>query len=1003
MNGLHTSLKTRWGLLLCVCTALGSHRLHALDRNLTFSQYIVTRWDSRDSFPGGAINAIAQTPDGYLWIGAEEGLVRFDGVNFRLIDHKSTPSLPPGHVLDLAVDSVGVLWVRMGSPYLLRYRGGRFEQAYPSELPPLFSPIREFGATAIAHDATKGVLIATADEPLRLTAGRFASVLASRKAIVGIALSVAETGDGAVWVGTSGSGLFSVREGRASQVTGVPDQKVNVLLPGLGPELWVGTDAGLVRWDGSSITHRGVPAALAHSPILALARDRDSNLWISTPAGISRLDSSGSFTQEMHGSTPGVVHAILEDREGGLWLGGTGGLMQLRNCLFLTYAGTAGYSGSLYVDASKRTWVAPASGGLIWIRGAEHHSVVGLDKEVIYSISGGFGEVWAGRQSGGVTQLSEEAGNFVTRTFTEADGLAPGAVSAVRRVRDGSVWAGTLSGTVSRIHKGRITIFRAPGELRGDAITTIEETPDGVIWAGTAGGVEAFRSGRWHRYGGENGLPPGRVNSLAVDKSGILWVGSSTGLLYWSGARFEFAGNIPDLVQGEVYGLIADDAGDIWASTDHRVLRVSRSSLLSRSRAPVAIREFGTADGLPSMRGTRRDHSVVRDPSGRLWFSLQGGLCVVNPSPPAPPALTSIESVAVDGHPLGMGPAARYSSSHQRIVFDFIGVSLAVPGRVRYRYLLEGYDRDWSRPTESREAAYTNLAPARYTFQVMASNSEGLWNGSAATVSFEVEPQVSQTLWFRVMASCLAAVAIFAIFRYRMARVRVAMQLRFEERLAERTRIARELHDTLLQSFQGLMLRLQVVDDLLSPGKAKEQLELSLRRADQAIAEGRTAVYDLRSPATTTNDLTQAVKSLGDELVTADSAAFHLVVDGESRDLHPIIRDEIYRITREALRNAFSHAQGRNIETEIIYGERALRLRIRDDGKGIPPDVLEAGRSGHYGLCGMRERAQQIGGKLIIWSRLGVGSEIELSIAGSIAYRTPAGRSLFGRFRMKAG
>ena len=374
------------------------------------------------------------------------------------------------------------------------------------------------------------------------------------------------------------------------------------------------------------------------------------------------------------------------------------------------------------------------------------------------------------------------------------------------------------------------------------------------------------------------------MNSLALDGGGILWIGSSSGLFYWSGSHIESARNVPDSLQREIYGLAADDSGNLWAATDRHVVSVSRSSLLGDSKATAAVREFGTADGLPSTRGIRRDRSVVRDPSGRIWFSLQGGLCVVNPSLPAAlaPALVNMESVAVDGRPLDAGSAARYPSNHQRIVFNFIGVSLAVPGRVRYRYQLDGYDRDWSQSTDSREAAYTSLSPARYTFRVMASNSEGLWNGAPASVQFEVEPQIWQTVWFQITGLCLTAAAIFAGFRYRMARMRAAMNLRFEERLAERTRIARELHDTLLQSFQGLMLRLQVVDDLLPPGKAKEQLEQSLERGDQAIVEGRSALYDLRSSATITNDLAQALRAVGEELAAQDSTTFDLVVEGRT-------------------------------------------------------------------------------------------------------------------------
>jgi ligand-binding sensor domain-containing protein len=789
LSGSRTSREIRRLLLLCVCAALSPHTLSALDPNRTLGQYIVTRW-GHDSFPGGAINAIAQTPDGYLWIGAENGLVRFDGISFRLTDHANSPSLPPGPVLGLVVDPQGVLWVRLQSPYLLRYRGGSFEQMYPEKVPPEFIFAREEGAAALARGTRGDALIATPGGPLRYTAGRFTPVVSSG-AVHGTPTSIAETADGAVWVGMRDGGLFCARGGRASQA-GLPDQKVNVLLPGAGPELWIGTDSGLVLWNGSATSRRGVPATLARSPILALARDRDSNLWISTPAGITRMDSNASTSHGTGGNSAGVVRAIFEDREGNLWFGGTEGLVQLRDSPFLSYAGVAAEGGSLYVDPSGRAWIAPSSGGLLWIRGAERHLVTtpGLDRDVIYSISGGPDELWVGRRLGGVTQLREEAGVLHPRTYTERDGLAPGVVYAVHRSRDGSIWAGTLSGAVSHIEKGRITTFTAADGLSADAVTTIQETPDGVIWVGTAGGLAAFRNGNWRRYGGEDGLPPGPVNSLALDGDGVLWIGSSSGLLYWAESRFESARNAPDLLQGGIYGLAADDAGNLWATTDRHVVSVSRASLRGQSNGPVAVRQFRTADGLPSTRGIRRDHSVVKDSSGRIWFSLQGGLCVVNPSLPSAlaPAFVKVESVAADGRPLGTGPVASYPSSRQRVVFTYMGVSLAVPGRVRYRYRLDGYDSDWSQPTESREAAYTSLPPARYTFRVMASNSEGLWNGVPASVLLEVEPQLSETWWFRVTVLCLAAAAIFAGYRYRLARVHAAMNLRFEERLAERTR-----------------------------------------------------------------------------------------------------------------------------------------------------------------------------------------------------------------------
>jgi signal transduction histidine kinase len=258
---------------------------------------------------------------------------------------------------------------------------------------------------------------------------------------------------------------------------------------------------------------------------------------------------------------------------------------------------------------------------------------------------------------------------------------------------------------------------------------------------------------------------------------------------------------------------------------------------------------------------------------------------------------------------------------------------------------------------------------------------------------------VQRRIFLIVPITAISTVLVAAFFGWAIAR-RI-LELRLEERVSERTRIARALHDTLLQSFQGLMLHLQVVENMLPPGSAKDKLEQTLERADQAIAEGRDAVYDLRSSATTTNDLSQAVRTLCSELATPEGAAFELTVEGPPRNLHPIIRDELYRITREALRNAFSHARAHHIEVEIIYAERMFRLRIRDDGKGIEPALLEEGRPGHYGLPGMRERARQIGAEFTIWSGVGAGTEIDVTIPGSIAYRSlPRPRARW--FRKKA-
>jgi signal transduction histidine kinase len=321
------------------------------------------------------------------------------------------------------------------------------------------------------------------------------------------------------------------------------------------------------------------------------------------------------------------------------------------------------------------------------------------------------------------------------------------------------------------------------------------------------------------------------------------------------------------------------------------------------------------------------------------------------------------------------------------------------PEKNRFRVKLEGRDSEWQDMGNRRQAFYGNLPPRSYRFRVIAANNSGVWNDAGAFLDFAVAPAYYQTTWFRASVVAVLVALLWTLHQLRLRQLASQFSAALDARVNERTRIARDLHDTLLQGFQGLMLRFQVVHDLLPAGKAKTQLEQALERADQAIAEGRRAVYDLRAPVTATNDLAEAVRALGEELATEDSAAFHLIVEGAARDLKPVLRDEVYRLTREALRNAFRHARARRVETEIVYGERVFRVRIRDDGDGIDHTTLEEGRDGHYGLQGMRERARQLAGTLDIWSRPGAGTEIDLSIVGAMAYSSSPDRRWVNLFR----
>jgi signal transduction histidine kinase/ligand-binding sensor domain-containing protein len=979
LTGSRIFREPRPALLAFICAGLCSPTLFALDPNRNIDQYTLTRWVMSDSFPGGGVNAIAQTNDGYLWIGCENGLVRFDGFGFRLFDHANSPSLPTGHILGLAVDAAGVLWVRMESPYLLRYRRGVFEQMYRLE------PERP-GVSAMARDQKGSILVAEAEVLVRYSGPEYSRSVVSR--LKGLAISIAETTDGAIFTGMRDIGLTSQRADRLSELRGLPDQKVNVLLAAEGQNLWIGTDAGLARWDGLAVTQSGISSLLARSQILAMARDHDSNLWVSTPRGVARVNPTHTVSPLITPAGAGPIHAIFEDREGSLWLGGTRGLVQLRDSPFLIYRGVDG--GSVYVDDRGGAWFGPSSGGFVSIRGTAQNAVKegGLNADVVYSIVGGSGELWVGRRRGGLTHLRKENDRWRAQTYTARDGLAPGGVYAVDRASDGTLWAGTLAGGISRIHNARISTFSTADGLSGDPITTILATPDGTVWVGTTAGLQAFRNFAWKVFSGLNGLPAGRVNSIAIDRNGVLWIGAAAGLFYWS-TRAEIVRFAPEILNSEVLGVTPDVAGHLWVATDRRVLQ-----LLRPLTAPIAVREYSTSDGLPSTQLIQRDHAMGRDRSGRIWLALRGGLCVIDPARAValPPASVSIESVQVDGIALAYGSAAHYRADRRRIAFKFIGVSLSVPGRVRYRYRLDGYDTDWSQPTELREADYTNLPPKEYKFRLIASNGEGLWNGAEVTVPFTVEPLFWHTLWFRLAAACLAITLLFAAYRYRLSRIRAAMNLRFEERLAERTRIAQELHDTLLQGFLSASMQLQVAADLLpEAAKSRPLIVRTLQLMQQVIEEGRVAVQGLRASRSSAVPLEPALAQIRDEVGAGDDVKFQVIAEGPRRELHPILRDEVYRIAREAILNAFRHARARNIEVELNYATDAFRLFVRDDGNGIDSKLLETGRDGHWGLVGMRERAERIGAQLHVFSRVSAGTEIELDVPAKVAFRASKG------------
>jgi ligand-binding sensor domain-containing protein/signal transduction histidine kinase len=978
------------GALCCV------RRAEAMDPGRAMSQYIRDHWGSEQGFPRGPVYAITQTADGYLWIGTETGLVRFDGWNFLAVNDSSR-NFQVTNVLGLAPAQDGGLWVRLQGTTLLRYRNGSFESA----------PRMESNAsiTAMSRDAHGELLLAKNGGPvLGYRNGKFATLDSGGTLPRSPVLSLAETENGDVWMGTRDAGLFRRSGGEIAAVrAGMPDAKVNCLLPDGGNGLWVGTDNGIVRWNGTDLTSAGLPVNLNHLQALAITRDRDGNLWVGTDSrGLLRINNQGvaSFS-ETGGSPAPAVTAVFEDREGNLWAGSASGLDRLRDSPFVSYSAPEGLptdgSNPVYVDEENRTWFPPLTGGLWWVKNGQHGEIrqAGLERDVVYSIAGREGELWIGRERGGLTRLSwpnADSASFIATTYTQANGLVQDSVYSVYESRDGTVWAGTLSGGVSRLKDGKFTTYTIEQGLASNTVVSILEASDGTMWFATPNGLSALTKDRWVSYAPRDGLPSDNVNCLFEDSKGVLWVGTAAGLVLRGSEGFQPLIGVPETLRDQIFGIAEDRYGSLWVSTSKGVLRVNREKLVRGVLNPRDIREFGIADGLRGSEGVKRQPSVVSDPVGRVWFSLNRGISVVDPARlnrNEVPVIVHVQAVAADNTPIALGSSIRIPPGTQRVILDFAGLNLAVPDRVRYRFKLDGFDRDWSGPVERREAIYTNLDAGPYRFHVMASNADGLWNGEEAVLDLSMAPQFWQTWWFRVCVVLACAFVILALYRLRLRQLTKQLNVRFEERLGERTRIAQELHDTLLQGFLSASMQLHVaVDRLPEESPSRTSLTRVLQLMSQVIEEGRNAVRGLRSSQSGSMNLENAFAQIQQELGIEDDVGFRVIVDGQPKALHPVLRDEAYRIGREALVNAFRHSRAKSIEIELEYAASRLRLVVRDNGRGIDSQTLQSGRDGHWGLPGMRERAERIGAKFHVWSRPSGGTEVELLVPGHLAFQS---------------
>jgi len=978
----------------------------ALDPSLDISQYPHTAWTVREGHLKGAVFSIAQTADGYLWLGTEFGVVRFDGVRFADWQPPKDQRLPSTFISKLLAARDGTVWIGTDNG-LASWNNGNLT------VHPEFAGFRIFNL----REAPDGTVWVGADA---LPAARICGERKGRPecygqdGVFGSYVQSLYTRDGEVWALTQ-SGLWRLAAGALKRypISGAGrDQALNETPDG---RLIVVTAGGIKEVIGDNLQPYTIPGKPPDEPVNIL-RDRDDGLWIGTAAsGLLHLhaDRTDRFARS-DGLTGDYVLTFFEDREGNIWVGTTAGLDKFRDFVVTTVSSKQGLSGdyvwSVLASRDGNVWIGEHNALNLWRneRITIFQKQAGLPDPAAQSILEDHdGRLWAFTSRGLVS--------FEHGKFTAVTGVAGGRVHAMAGDSAGNLWLSEDRGLLHLLD-GRV-VEDVPWSRLGakrTSLTLLASPEPGGVWIGSSldSSIIYFKDGEIRQSYKANGLAQGKVGSLSLDRDGALWAATAGGLSRIKNGHVATLNSRNGLPCDSAHWLMVDDDDSFWLYMPCGLVRIPRPELDAWTADPkrkVQTSVFDTADGvrLSAPQYSLYSPRVSKSPDGKIWFVSLDGVQVFDPAHLAlnnlrPPV--HIESIIADDKPYPLKPGMRLPANVHTLRIEYTALSLVAPEKIHFKYKLEGQNQNWREVINERHADYTNLPPRNYRFRVMASNNSGVWNETGDTLEFSIAPAYYQTNWFRASLVAAFFLTLWGLYQLRLHQIAREFNAQLEGRVDERLRVARELHDTLLQSFQALLLHMQAAKNLFAKGRdgAMDALDSALDLGAQAIVEGREAIQNMRSSTEVTNDLAQAIRAVGDELASESSAEFRVMVEGSSRDVHPILRDDVYGIAREAVRNAFRHAEAKVIEVEIAYRDN-LRLRIRDDGKGIDPEIAKEGRSGHYGIPGMRERARRIGGQLTVWSAPGAGTEIELSIPGSKAFGASSARSLMALFRRGKG
>jgi signal transduction histidine kinase/ligand-binding sensor domain-containing protein len=976
----------------------------------TLAQMYHTGWTVRDGAPQ-AIYSIATTTDGFLWLSTGDGLYRFDGQSFEHYRPRSGDPFPGSFMPALRATPDGGLWIGYGglgaASFLKDGHNRNYGRAEGLERATLL---------AFAIDDEGSVWAALGPDLKRLegslwkTVGKewnFPEKTTPQDLFV--------DSRGTLWV-ASMAGSFYLRKGEHAfrKIVGLGATMRVVESP--HGVIWFSSDPGpLQALDAATATARPDIAPIGQEP-RGIAGASDGSLWITSDTqGITRVrnpeasvDSVGSYGMNAEhyrhsdGLTGDFSFMVVSDREGSVWVATTKGLDQFRPAALTALMAPPGiteaaigsaHPGSIFwgaaiVDVSRGRVISPAPSSI-------------ADVKVIYRDQAG--GVWFGGSKGLWRYLDQ---HFIALPLPD-DLSAEHAVQSIAIDRAGALWVSFQRNGVYRFQENRWSRVTKLLAAADNAALTIAVDAHGRLWFGYVqrNRIQCLDGNQLITYTESDGLDIGSVGAIS-EVNGKIVGGGTEGVELLDGNRFQHLRLTDNASIRLVTGLLQQEGGDVWVNQASGILHIDAEEIRkAQSQPPTEVRFelYDYRDGVDDLSPAYMPRPTVVDGGdGYLYFATRTGALFIDtkhlPHNPIPPAV-DIESLSDGAKEYLDHSESDLPANTDKVTIRFTASSLLIPQRVRFRYRLDGIDKAWQQTgSAQRLAVYSRLPPGHYIFNVSASNNDGVWNEQGASVKFTIPPSFVQSLGFKVLCIALVVALLWILYRIRLQQITVQMRRRLYERLDERMQISRDLHDTFFQGIQGLLLRFNTATALLKKDEpARAILDEALKQSDLVMSEGREIMLDLRGATGKTTTLAEHLSHIGEDCKKAHVADFRVTVIGEPRKLHPIAFEEIHRFGREALTNAFRHAHAKTVEAELHYGRSLLRLRVRDDGTGIDPEILSRGyKEGHWGLPGMRERAKKLGGTVELWSRVNAGTEIELRVPAAAAYAS-AKRSWFTR------